>query len=81
MNANRPAVIAEEVVHSATACGAHGVIAHSVKFCDPYFARLPLIRESLRNAGLPLLIIEGDCSTGSLGQHKTRVEAFAEMLR
>ena len=81
LDASRPGTIAEEVVARAKECGARGVIAHTVKFCDPYFARLPLIRQALRDAELPLLIIEGDCTMGSFGQQKTRIEAFVEMLR
>jgi benzoyl-CoA reductase/2-hydroxyglutaryl-CoA dehydratase subunit BcrC/BadD/HgdB len=81
LEASQPGLIADEVTASAKACNARGVIAHSVKFCDPYFARLPVIQQALKHAGLPVLTIEGDCSTGSLGQQKTRIQAFAEMLR
>ena len=31
-------------------------------------------------AGLPLLVLEGDCTSRSLGQQTTRIEAFVEML-
>jgi len=44
-------------------------------------SRLPAIRSALRDAGLPLLLLEGDCAMRSMGQQKTRIEAFAEMLR
>nr|MBL0712275.1 2-hydroxyacyl-CoA dehydratase [Desulfobacterales bacterium] len=63
---------------AATLCG---VIGHTLKFCDPYLARLPMIRDTLREAGLPLLLLEGDCSLRSIGQQRTRIEAFIEMLR
>jgi benzoyl-CoA reductase subunit C len=77
----QPGVIAEEVLTRATACNARGVIACTAKFCDPYIARLPGIRETLRKAGLPMLHIEGDCTMRSFGQQRTRIEAFTEMLR
>jgi benzoyl-CoA reductase/2-hydroxyglutaryl-CoA dehydratase subunit BcrC/BadD/HgdB len=77
----QPGVIAEEVLTRATACKARGVIACSAKFCDPYIARLPGVREALRKAGLPMLHIEGDCTMRSFGQQRTRIEAFTEMLR
>jgi len=76
----RPVGIAEEVTRAAAEAGAAGVVAHVAKFCDPYLARLPALRESLRQAGLPLLVLEGDCTMRSLGQHRTRIEAFVEML-
>ena len=77
---SRPGELAESVVAAAQACGARGVVAHVMKFCDPYLARLPAVREALREAGLPLLVLEGDLTLRSLGQHRTRVEAFVEML-
>ena len=58
-----------------------GTIGYTVKFCDPYLARLPAVREAFRDAGLPLLLLEGDCTMGSIGQQRTRIEAFVEMLR
>ena len=56
------------------------MIVHVMKFCDPYLNRLPGIRHELRDAGLPALVLEGDCTLRSLGQKRTRIEAFVEML-
>jgi len=81
LDAGRPGKLAGEVLEMARACGARGVIGHTVKFCDPYLARLPGVRETLREAGLPLLVLEGDCTMRSMGQQRTRIEAFIEMLR
>lgn len=77
----QPGALARHVVAGARSCQARGVIGHTLKFCDPYLARLPLIRDALRAAGLPLLLLEGDCTLGSIGQQRTRIEAFIEMLR
>jgi len=77
---SRAGELAEQVVASAREAGARGVIAHVMKFCDPYLARLPIVRDALRDAGLPLLVLEGDATLRSLGQHRTRLEAFVEML-
>jgi benzoyl-CoA reductase/2-hydroxyglutaryl-CoA dehydratase subunit BcrC/BadD/HgdB len=71
---------AQTAVARAKECGARGVIIHLVKFCDPYLARLPAIRQALREADLPVLVLEGDCSLRSFGQHRTRIEAFVEMV-
>jgi len=76
-----PGKIAEDVLAEARACNAKGVIAYTMKFCDPYMSRLPAIRTVLREAGLPLLLLEGDCAMRSMGQQRTRIEAFVEMLR
>lgn len=80
IDASRPGGLAEQVLARAKDCGAKGVIVHVMKFCDPYLARLPRVQQTLREAGLPVLVLEGDCSLRSLGQHRTRIEAFVEML-
>ena len=76
-----PGGIAHEIVERAKECGAAGVIGHTMKFCDPYLDRFPFIRRALKEAGLPFLLLEGDCTLRSIGQQHTRVEAFIEMLR
>jgi benzoyl-CoA reductase/2-hydroxyglutaryl-CoA dehydratase subunit BcrC/BadD/HgdB len=77
----RPVRIADDVLAEAQAAGARGVICHTVKFCDPYLARLAAVRRMLQEAGMPFLVLEGDCTLRSIGQQKTRIEAFVEMLR
>lgn len=81
LSVDRPLGLAEQVAEAAAACSARGVVAHVIKFCDPYLCRLPAVREALKEAGLPLLVLEGDCTLRSLGQHRTRIEAFVEMVK
>jgi benzoyl-CoA reductase/2-hydroxyglutaryl-CoA dehydratase subunit BcrC/BadD/HgdB len=81
LHEGKPGAMAEEVLERAAAFNARGVIACAAKFCDPYMARIPGLRKMLRASGLPLLQIEGDCTMRALGQHRTRIEAFSEMLR
>ena len=69
-----------QVLEIAREAGVRGAIAHVLKFCDPYLLRLPDIRAAFREAGMPLLVLEGDCTLRSLGQQRTRIEAFVEML-
>jgi benzoyl-CoA reductase/2-hydroxyglutaryl-CoA dehydratase subunit BcrC/BadD/HgdB len=76
-----PGAIAGQVLDGVRRTKARGVIAHVMKFCDPYLARIPGIREKLREEGVPLLVLEGDCTLRSLGQQRTRIEAFAETLQ
>ncbi len=77
---DRPGRIALDTLAAARECGAAGVIGHTVKFCDPYLARMPMVREEFKKAGMPLLLLEGDCTLRSIGQQRTRIEAFIEML-
>ncbi|MGD2187539.1 MAG: 2-hydroxyacyl-CoA dehydratase family protein, partial [Desulfobacterales bacterium] len=76
----KPLKMAEDILARARATGARGVIGQTIKFCDPYLDRLPAVRETLRKAGMPLLLLEGDCSLRSIEQQRTRIEAFIEML-
>jgi benzoyl-CoA reductase/2-hydroxyglutaryl-CoA dehydratase subunit BcrC/BadD/HgdB len=67
----------KELVESS---GAAGVIYSTVKFCDSHLYDLPLLEEDLRQAGIPFLWLENDYEWTGLGQLRTRVEAFLEML-
>lgn len=73
--------LATQVLGRVATCGARGAVAHVVKFCDPYLVRMPALRDAFREADVPLLVLEGDCTLRSLGQQRTRIEAFVEMLR
>lgn len=80
-NAERPGGLGNDVAAGAIKAGARGVIGYTAKFCDPYIARLPGVRDALKKVGIPLLLLEGDCTLRSIGQHRTRIEAFIEMMR
>lgn len=57
-----------------------GVIVIQQKFCDPHELDIPAIIKSLKQEGVPAQFLEFDV-TVPVGQFKTRVEAFLEMLR
>jgi benzoyl-CoA reductase/2-hydroxyglutaryl-CoA dehydratase subunit BcrC/BadD/HgdB len=71
----------KRVLSGAIKAGARGVIGYTAKFCDPYIARLPGVRDALKREGIPFLLLEGDCTLRSIGQHRTRIEAFMETER
>ena len=60
---------------------ADGVIFHSLKFCDPYLYEYPILRRSLEDQGIPVLLLEGDYTRGGVEQARTRIGAFMEMLQ
>ena len=72
--------LGRQVIDQVRASGAAGAVAQVAKFCDPYLLRIPAIREVFHAEGVPLLVLEGDCTLRSLGQQRTRIEAFVEML-
>ena len=56
-----------------------GVIFLRQKFCDPHAYDIPALTKVSKKEGLPYLILELDV-TIPLGQYRTRIEAFLEML-
>lgn len=60
--------------------GAQAVICAYSKFCDPYLAEYPVLASAFERAGRPTLLLELEDDALS-GQHRTRVEAFLEMVR
>lgn len=61
--------------------GAKGVVFYDVKFCEPEQFDVPLLREALKENGVPSIALEVDLSAQLSGQTVTRLEAFVEMLR
>ena len=57
-----------------------GVILFIYKYCDPYGFEVPAIKSYIESAGTPVLYLEDEYSTSSLGRVKTRIEAFLEMI-
>lgn len=57
-----------------------GAIVIQQKFCDPHELDIPAIIKSLKQEGVPAQFLEFDV-TVPVGQFKTRVEAFLEMLK
>lgn len=69
------------LVDMAKQSKAQGVILFIVKFCEPHYWCYPALRDALRRADIPELMIETEHEDESIGQVRTRVEAFVEMLR
>jgi bzd-type benzoyl-CoA reductase N subunit len=57
-----------------------GVILYIIRYCDTFELDAPGVREYLQKAGYPVLHIEDDYSVTTIGQLKTRVQAFLEMI-
>jgi benzoyl-CoA reductase/2-hydroxyglutaryl-CoA dehydratase subunit BcrC/BadD/HgdB len=60
---------------------ADGVIHFGLQFCQPYLMEAIPVEKALESKNIPVLRIETDYSMEDVGQLKTRIEAFAEMLR
>ena len=57
-----------------------GIIYQTLKFCDNHLYDYPVYQEFFQDADVPLLQIEEDFVGGNIGQIRTRIEAFIEML-
>lgn len=60
---------------------ADGVVHYALQFCTPYMIESYKVKNSVEGAGVPFLKIETDYSMEDMGQLKTRVEAFIEMVK
>jgi benzoyl-CoA reductase subunit C len=58
----------------------NGAILFIYKYCDPYGFEVPAMKNFIESVGTPVLYIEDEYSTSSLGRVKTRIEAFLEMI-
>ncbi len=59
---------------------ASGAIFYIVRYCDTCELEGPDLKEYLNSLKLPVLMIEDDYSTSTMGQLRTRIQAFLEMI-
>ncbi len=58
-----------------------GVVASLYKFCDLFMSEYPVLRKTFQEAGVPILLLEDEGEAVLSGQHRTRLEAFLEVLQ
>ena len=71
---------ADSLVDRCRSAGARGVLVYDLKFCEPELFYVPLLRERLVAAGLPVLHIEFEVGGVLPSQTMTRIEALVETL-
>lgn len=60
--------------------GVDGVILYIYKYCDPFGFEVPARKTYLDSLNLPVLYLEDEYSSGSIGRLRTRIQAFLEMI-
>ncbi len=70
----------DHVLELARLWRVQGAVIVQQKFCDPYRYEMPLLESTLRENGIPSLMLEVEF-TLPVGQWRTRVEAFLETLQ
>jgi benzoyl-CoA reductase subunit C len=59
---------------------ADGAVLYTYKFCDPFGFEVPARKAYYESIHVPLLVLEDLYSAGTIGQLKTRIQAFLEMI-
>lgn len=59
---------------------ADGILHYAIQFCTPYMIEATKVRKVAEKIKIPFLRIETDYSMEDMGQLKTRIEAFLEMM-
>ena len=60
--------------------GARGIIFLLYKYCEAHYFDYPDLKVALESKGIPCLLLDVEDPSYSLGQLKTRIQAFVEML-
>ena len=69
-----------DIGYFAKSFQADGAILYTYKFCDPFGFEVPARKAYYESIGVPLLCLEDLYSAGTIGQLKTRIQAFLEMI-
>jgi len=68
------------LIEKVSKAQAQGVINIMVKYCEPHAFYYPHVKKKLAQAGIPELLLETEHEQAPLGQYRTRLEAFLEMV-
>ncbi len=57
-----------------------GIVSENIRYCVPYAHDLPLLKDKIKDLGVPVLALDIEYGTSGSGQIQTRVQAFLEMI-
>ncbi|MBN1189600.1 MAG: 2-hydroxyacyl-CoA dehydratase [Dehalococcoidales bacterium] len=57
-----------------------GIVSENIRYCVPYAHDLPLLRDRVKELGIPTLALDIEYGTAGSGQIQTRVQALLEMI-
>ena len=69
-----------DIGHYAKEFKVDGAILYVYKYCDPFGFEVPARRAYYKSINVPLLHLEDVYSAGTIGQLRTRIQAFLEMI-
>lgn len=59
---------------------AQGIIYFNLMYCDPFLYEGTLFKKKFEEQGIPTTVLQAEHTSSSMGQLRTRVQAFLEML-
>ncbi|OGO24955.1 MAG: 3-hydroxyacyl-ACP dehydratase [Chloroflexi bacterium RBG_16_50_9] len=71
----------DDIVNLAQEYQVDGVIHYNLQFCHTYANEAVRVERRMEETSIPLLRIETDYGDEDIGQLKTRIEAFLEMIK
>lgn len=71
----------EKILNMVRETEVDGVIVEHLKFCGIWGVESNMISRNLKKAGVPVLRLEKDYQNISMGQIRTRIQAFIESMR
>lgn len=71
----------DHILEMFEAYQADGVIHYCLQFCQPYLIESMVIEKALETKNIPVLRIETDYTSEDVGQLRTRLEAFLELIK
>jgi bcr-type benzoyl-CoA reductase subunit C len=57
-----------------------GIVSENIRYCVPYAHDLPLLKDKIKDLGIPVLALDIEYGTSGSGQIQTRVQALLEMI-
>ena len=70
----------DQVLTEYKASQADGIIHYALQFCHTYNIEAVRVKEACERNSIPFLSLETDYSSEDVGQLRTRIEAFIEMI-
>jgi benzoyl-CoA reductase/2-hydroxyglutaryl-CoA dehydratase subunit BcrC/BadD/HgdB len=70
----------DDIVNITKRVKADGIIHYAIQFCTPYMVEARKVKKIADGMNIPFLRIETDYSMEDMGQLKTRIEAFLEVI-
>lgn len=70
----------ERIIELIRSYKVDGIVSENIRYCVPYAHDLPLLKDRIKDTGVPVLALDIEYGTSGSGQVQTRVQALLEMI-